>query len=95
MDRYIYYRVPADRALALQQCVQKLQQRVLALCGVPGELKRRPGAQDGWHTWMEVYHRLTPEFEACLRQCEQESGLAALIHGARHVDDFLDPIEWS
>ena len=44
---------------------------------------------------MEVDRGLTPEFEACLRQCEQESGLAVLIRGARHVDDFLDATEWS
>lgn len=94
MDRYIYYRVPVDQALALQQRVQGLQQRVLALCGVPGELKRRPVAQDGWHTWMEVYRGLTPGFEACLSQCEQEFGLAALINGTRHMDDFMDSTEW-
>lgn len=95
MNRYIYYRVAADQALALQQCVQGLQQRVLDLCGVPGALKRRPGVQDGCHTWMEVYRGLTPEFDACLHQCEQETGLAALISGARHEDDFLDSAEWS
>jgi len=95
MDRYIYYRVPTDQALVLQQGVQGLQQRVFDLCGVPSARKRRPGVQDGCHTWMEVYRGLTPEFEACLRQCEEEAGLAALIRGARHADDFWDSTEWS
>ena len=31
MDRYIYYRVPTDQALVLQQGVQGLQQRVFDL----------------------------------------------------------------
>jgi hypothetical protein len=95
MDRYVYYRVPVDQASLLQQRVQALQQRVQAQCGVRGELKRRPGEQDGRHTWMEVYRALTPEFEACLRACEQALDLAALIDGPRHVDDFLDPSEWA
>ena len=33
MDRYIYYRVPTDQALVLQQGVQGLQQRVFDLRG--------------------------------------------------------------
>ncbi len=62
--------------------------------GIRTALKRRPAAQDGMHTWMEVYLDTAEEFAAKLEQAvaEQVQFTRPLITGKRHVEHFLDLI---
>jgi Domain of unknown function (DUF4936) len=94
LDRYVYYRAPVAQAAEVQRRVLAMQQQVTQQTGVRCEVKRRPVAEGALHTWMEVYHGITAGFDEALRQAEQQHALATLIVGARHTDDFLNPVEW-
>ncbi len=90
MDLYIYYRVPlADTTLFLAE-VSELQDNLAHLYTVRTALKRRPVAQDGMHTWMEVYLDVDEDFPVRLEQAVAASKLPSLIDGKRHTEQFLD-----
>jgi hypothetical protein len=58
--------------------------------GVAPQLKRRPQAQDGVQTWMEVYPGATAAFPAQLDAAAAHAGLARWTAGPRHVEIFED-----
>ena len=89
-DLYIYYRVPDEHAALLAPRVLAMQQRLHAVHGMPGQLKRRPGSAEGRQTWMEVYPATSPEFDAALAAAVQEAALFELIDGPRHTEIFTD-----
>jgi hypothetical protein len=89
MDLYIYYRVRVPDADAFQQKATAMQHE-LQRDGAIAALKRRPDAQDGMHTWMEVYLATTPDFEVRLAQAVAASGLQTFIEGQRHTEKFVD-----
>jgi hypothetical protein len=79
LRRYVYYRVrEADLAAA-----------AAALGALPGEVEllRRPGADDGLVTLMEVHRNEDPALEA---QCA--AAVAPWLQGVRHVEVFA-PLE--
>ncbi len=90
MDRYVYYRVPVSQAGVLRQRVLHMHELMQRQTGVQCQLMRRVQRSDETHTWMEVYKDLPADFDAVLQRFELEAGLAELIVGARHVDDFID-----
>jgi hypothetical protein len=93
MDLYIYYKVSAAAAAELAPRVCALQAALGTRHGVAATLKRRPGERDGFQTWMEVYSKAPPGFEAILAQAVQDSGIAELIGGGvggRHTEIFVD-----
>lgn len=67
-----------------------MQQSIARECGIVAELKRRPEAKDGRHTWMEVYHAVPDNFDAVLAKAVVHAGLPELIDGERHTELFLD-----
>jgi hypothetical protein len=90
MDLYIYYRVPVANAAALQAQVVAMQQCISRECDIVAQLKRRPEAKDGMHTWMEIYHAVPPDFDAVLARAVSQARLMALIDNERHTEFFLD-----
>jgi hypothetical protein len=58
--------------------------------GIGAELKRRPDAKNGQHTWMEVYRAVPDKFDAILAHAVSEAGLQSLIEGERHTEVFMD-----
>lgn len=90
MDLYIYYTARAELADALTARVLEMQARLAAKCGVAASLKRRPAEKDGRHTWMEVYQAVPEGFDAILDDAVEQSALATLIEGERHVEYFMD-----
>jgi hypothetical protein len=90
MDLYIYYRVRASDADAFQQKAAAMQRELQRHGAVATALKRRPDAQDGMHTWMEVYLAATPDFEPRLAEAVTASGLQTFIEGQRHTEQFVD-----
>ncbi len=90
MDLYIYYRVLADNAAALQQRVIGMQRSLSHTCGIASGLKRRPEEKDGRQTWMEIYQAVPTGFEGVLERAVAQAGLAALIDGQRHTEYFVD-----
>ena len=92
IDLYIYYKVRAFNAEALQARVRAMQVQLCSLYGVVAQLKRRPkmvDAQDGLQTWMEVYTGTTDSFAASLAGAERDAGLLGLIEGQRHTEMFM------
>jgi hypothetical protein len=90
IDWYIYYRVRAELAANLQMRVAAMQTRLLTEFGIAGALKRRPQAQDGRHTWMEIYTAVPHHFDAILASAVSAAGLSELIDGERHAEHFWD-----
>lgn len=90
MDRYIYYRAPADKADAVQQQVFTMHALITAQTGVCCALKRQAQAHEGMHTWMEVYPGIPENFAELLQKFVAQTDLPSLIVGVRHVDDFMD-----
>jgi hypothetical protein len=90
-DLYVYYRVRVERATQLQAQVATMQATLQREYGVSTQLKQRPDAKDGRHTWMEVYSAIPEGFEILLEQAADRSGIKALIEGDRHVERFIDP----
>ncbi|MES2126302.1 MAG: DUF4936 family protein [Pseudomonadota bacterium] len=90
VDLYIYYRVNEVHVEELAGRVLAMQARLAASHGVKGTLKRRPEAQDGQQTWMEIYPASGDGFAAVLQAAESEAAIAALIDGKRHTEIFMD-----
>lgn len=89
-DLYIYYQVRNEDAQALSARIRSMQDGLLAAHGVAGQLKRRPEAQDGLQTWMEIYPATPAGFDAALAAAVREAALAELIAGDRHTEIFTD-----
>lgn len=90
MDLYIYYRVPVSQADPFCRAALAMQDDLRRQCNVDAALKRRPDAQDGLHTWMEIYPATAPDFAKKLAQAVAVHGLPAFIDGPRHTEQFLD-----
>lgn len=89
-DLYIYYQVREADTAALHGAVAAMQAGLASACGVSPQLKRRPQAQEGLQTWMEVYPAVPDGFEAALSAAVQQSGLQPLTAGPRHTEVFTD-----
>ncbi len=90
IDLYIYYHVREANAAQLQVRVQAMQARLGALHAVSTQLKRRPEAQGGVQTWMEIYAATADDFAANLTAAALSAGLSTLIEGERHTEAFMD-----
>ncbi|SEN84292.1 protein of unknown function [Duganella sp. CF517] len=90
MDLYIYYRVKDADTASLQAAVVSMQSELTRLHGVACQLKRRPDAEDGLQTWMEVYAATPAGFAAALDAAAGQAGLSAWTSGARHTEVFTD-----
>ncbi len=90
---FIYYRAPAVAEQAVVTLVKAFQAKLAAVQGgVDAGLMRRPGIDEqGCITFMETYRCSEPDtapaWEAEWVQGAQ--GLAALLAGPRHVEEFL------
>lgn len=91
-DLYIYYQVREQDAAALLPRLSAMQARLSTLCGVHGQLKRRPESRDGVQTWMEVYPATGAGFAAALTAAVEQADVAALTAGPRHTEVFMDVI---
>ena len=89
-DLYIDYRVPDAAAAQLAPRVQAMQAGLKAAHGVAGQLKRRPGSNDGLQTWMEIYLGTEAGFDAALALAVREAALSEQIDGQRHTEVFTD-----
>jgi hypothetical protein len=89
MDLYVYYKVRDEEVAQLRERIGALQRQLADAHGVAPQLKRRPGAQDGLQTWMEVYPDVGAGFAAALDEACAAAGLAALA-GPRHTEVFTD-----
>ena len=90
MDCYIYFKASADHETAVIEQEQLLQSLMVERGLSAHLLQRRPQAQDGMHTWMEVHRQFTPEFEQDLVHAYGKTRLAELQSGERHVEYFMD-----
>lgn len=87
---YIYYKAAASEAASIQARVAVMQARLAREHGLTASLQRRPQAQDGLHTWMEVYAGFPVDFEALLSQAVADAALSPCIQGGRHAELFMD-----
>jgi hypothetical protein len=89
-DLFIYYRVPDANAAHLAPRVHAMQALLKSEHGVAGQLKRRPGSNDGRQTWMEVYLATGAGFDAALAAAVEQAALSEQIDGVRHTEVFMD-----
>lgn len=86
---YIYFRIPAERADAIDSAIQRMQQTIQAQLGITGRLLKK---RDEPNLWMEIYENLPEDsgFEAVLTLAEEQSGIAVLLgpEGQRHIECF-------
>jgi hypothetical protein len=97
-ELYVYYRVGGRDVTAARRDIAALQAALRAAHpGLLTRLLRRPDAQDGVETWMEVYTRPASAAGVDLgMQADIEARAAAHcahLEGPRHVEVFvaLDP----
>ena len=90
MDHYyIYFRIPAERAAAIETAIHHLQLAIKEQLGINGRLLKK---RDEPNLWMEVYENL-PEhsgFEDVLERLEAQIGIAELLgaNEKRHIECF-------
>lgn len=89
-DLYIYYKVREADTGALLPRVAAMQQALAAAHGIVPQLKQRPQSKEGLLTWMEVYPSAPAGFEAALAAAVADAGIAGLIAGPRHTEEFMD-----
>lgn len=87
---YVYFKAAEAQSEAVAARAMAMQAVLRQAHGLQAGLQRRPQAQDGLHTWMEVYAGFPDNFEAMLQQAVKETGLASCIQGARHAEFFMD-----
>ena len=90
VDLYIYYKVRDEHAAQLGPRVRAMQAALAAQAGVTGTVKRRPGAQGGRQTWMEIYLAPPEGFDKLLAAALQQAGLDEFTDGPRHTEVFTD-----
>lgn len=89
-DLYVYYKVRQQDAARLEPLVRAMQARLARDYPVSAQLKRRPNAQDGVQTWMEVYPATDAAFAGALGDAASAAGLEELIDGPRRTEVFTD-----
>ena len=90
MDLYIYYRAAVTDATAVLAEAGALQRLLRDGQRVQCALKRRPDADNGRHTWMEVYYTVSDDFTQQIDRALTQTRLADLTDGIRHTEYFLD-----
>lgn len=90
LDLYIYYRVREEDAAHLATRVQRMQAELRQGLNIAAALKRRPLAEDGLQTWMEVYAATPAGFQTALDAATARHDVLPLIQGKRHVEQFVD-----
>ena len=90
LDLYIYYRVREEDAAHLVTRVQHMQVALRQDLNVAAALKRRPLAEDGLHTWMEVYYATPAGFQTELDAATAKHEVLPLIQGKRHIEQFME-----
>jgi hypothetical protein len=89
-DLYVYYKVREQDAARLEPLVRAMQARLLRAYPVSAQLKRRPQAQDGLQTWMEVYPATDAAFAGALGEAASTAGFDDLIEGPRRTEVFTE-----
>ncbi len=90
MNCYIYFRASTGKEAEVLQQEHLLQKLMRVADQQSPVLQRRPVEQDGMHTWMEIYHQVTSDFEQRLELAYAQTGLKQLQSGERHMEYFLD-----
>lgn len=90
MDCYIYFKTMSSQETEVISEEQLLQTHMQQQTGIAHDLQRRPSAQDGLHTWMEVHRQVSPDFEQQLARAYAQTRLSELLQGERHMEYFMD-----
>ena len=95
-ELFVYYRVLNSDAATVQAAVEGFHAQLHARHPtLIARLLRRPGAVDGWQTWMETYATdpmrapagITPELQADIEA--QARVLLPMLDGPRHTEVFV------
>lgn len=90
MNCYIYFKASAGKEAEVLRQERLLQNLMRQENEKSPGLQRRPVEQDGMHTWMEIYHQVTSDFEQRLELAYAQTGLKQLQSGERHMEYFVD-----
>lgn len=90
MDCYIYFKADVGHEAAILEQEQVLHSLLLKNKQPGYRLQRRPDAQNGLHTWMEIHRQINAGFEQHLARAYAQTSLPELQSGERHVEYFMD-----
>jgi hypothetical protein len=89
-DCYVYYKSAQELESQVVLQVELLQKHLNAQMMIDGRLQRRPGAEKGIITWMEIYRDVASLFDTSLEKALNQTELMSLIQGERHAEYFED-----
>ncbi len=92
MDCYVYYKTAQAQELQIVQQVKMIREHLNTRLNMDlhTNLRRRPAAENGLVTWMEIYHDVTHAFEVALADAVNQTEIMSLIQGQRHAEYFED-----
>ncbi len=92
MDCYIYYKSKEEHTEQILAGVRQVKNLLTSDMHSPVQLQRRPMAQDGLITWMEIYRDVPDDFDTRINAVLNDSDLKLWIVGDRHQEYFLPQI---
>jgi hypothetical protein len=94
MDCYVYYKAAQEHELKIVQQVKMIQEYLNTRMKVDlhSNLQRRPEAENGVVTWMEIYRDVPHAFATILADVVHQYEIMSLIQGQRHAEYFEDAI---
>lgn len=94
MDCYVYYKAAQEHELRIVQQVKMMREYLSTKLNIDlhANLQRRPEAENGVVTWMEIYRNVPHAFELALAEIIKQTEIMSLIQGQRHAEYFEDAI---
>jgi hypothetical protein len=94
MDCYVYYKAAQEHELQIVQQVKMMRVYLHTKLKVDlhANLQRRPEAENGVVTWMEIYRHVPHAFATALADVVNQTDIMTLIQGQRHAEYFEDAI---
>ncbi len=89
MDYYIYYKSKEEHTEQILTGVKQVKNLLASDMHSPVQLQRRPMAQDGLITWMEIYREVPENFGVLIDAAVAQTDLQNWIVGTRHNEYFL------
>lgn len=92
MDCYVYYKAAQEHELQIVRQVKVIREYLKTRLNIDlrTNLQRRPAAENGVVTWMEIYRDVPLFFDAALAQVVDQTEIRSLIQGERHAEYFED-----
>lgn len=94
MDCYVYYKAAQEHEMQIVRQVKMIRKYLNTKLNTNlyAHLQRRPEAENGVVTWMEIYRHVPHAFATALAEVVNQTEIMTLIQGQRHAEYFEDAI---